>query len=147
MLYDKEYFPTDKFDYGDFLELIFYVKRLLNEFQNIIDTTDTDKYPIWLYDWNNLITDEAFLYIEYVDAVERSIKQLAFDFYKPTGYINNKTWIEDSSSPTYKTFNYEDANRIIKDMNLLHKYRNDMISIYNIYTNEYWNGQSSLEWG
>ena len=30
MLYDKEYFPTDKFDYGDFLELIFYeIKKSL----------------------------------------------------------------------------------------------------------------------
>lgn len=143
MFYNKEYFPTDYFSSGDINELKAKVETLLNEFD---ETIDTSNYPIWDIETVAYITTD-YPYIEDIDAIEKSIELLSYDFYRPAGYINNKTWIEDNTQATFKTFSYEDMNRMIKDVNLLHDHKIDTISMYNLYSHEEWNnGVTSLTW-
>lgn len=142
MYYNKEYNLSDYLNYDDLNELIDKVRNLLYEFENKIDINDTSKYDITMTEYE--LND--FPYVEDIDKIERNIMNLGYDFFRPPGYIENKVW-KDSTDNVYKTFSYEDINRIIYDMNLLYQYRNDTRSIYNLYSNEEWNTHvTSLEW-
>lgn len=151
MLYDKTYLPNDYFDIINFDELLSKINELLESFKEIfgVEKIEND-YEFFLDLYNGEYDDiniTSFLYIEYIDIIERCIKKLAFEFYQPPGYIENKIWIEDYTQPTYKNISYIDINRMITDINLLYIHRTDTISIYNLYTNEEWNtGVTSLKW-
>ena len=142
MFYNKEYNLTSYFNYQDMNELVDKVEQLLLAFENIIDLTDETKYNLDMatYELND------FPYIEDFDILERNIMNLSFDFFQPPGYIKNKVWIEDDSQATYKNISYIDLNRIITDMNLLYKSKDETPTIWNLFTNENWDGETTLIW-
>lgn len=142
MFYNKEYVLSDYLNYTDMNELINKIKELLTAFENIIDLTDTSRYDRTMVEYS--LND--FPYIEDINTMENNIANLSYDFYQPEGYIQNKIWIEDSTQATYKSISHEDLNRIINNMNILYKNRNNTPTIYNLYTHEEWNGSSSLIW-
>ena len=70
---------------------------------------------------------------------------LSYEFFQPPGYIQNKIW-KDTEENVYKSFSYIDINRMINDMNLLYENKWDNSTKYNIKSNEYWDGKTSLVW-
>ena len=142
MFYNESYSLSDYLNYDDLNELISKVRELLLVFQDKIDLSDTSKYDITMVEYE--LND--FPYVEDIDKIERNIMNLSYDFFQPFGYIKNKVW-KDSENKVYKSFSYEDINRIINDMNVLYENRNDTRSIYNLQSNEEWNtGVTSLVW-
>ncbi len=142
MFYNESYSLSDYLNYDDLNELISKVRELLLVFQDKIDLSDTSKYDITMVEYE--LND--FPYVEDIDKIERNIMNLSYDFFQPFGYIKNKIW-KDSENNVYKSFSYEDINRIINDMNVLYENRNDTRSIYNLQSNEEWNtGVTSLVW-
>lgn len=141
MFYNKEYFLSDYLSYENMNELISKVRQLLNIFQDKVDLSDTSKYDITMVEYE--LND--FPYVEDIDKIERNIMNLGYDFIQPPGYIQNKVW-KDRQENVYKSFSYIDINRMINDMNLLYEYKNDTSTKYNLESNEYWNGSSTLNW-
>lgn len=142
MFYNKRYNLSDYLNYDDLNELISKIRELLLIFDSKVDLSDNSKYDITMVEYE--LND--FPYVEDMDKIERNIMNLSYDFFQPTGYIKNKIW-KDSINNVYKSFNYEDINRIITDMNILYDNRNDTRSIYNLQSNEEWNtGVTSLVW-
>ena len=103
--------------------------------------------PIENYDLDLPIYElNDFVYLEDINKIEKNIMQLSYDFYQPPGYIKNKIWRTEEDLDVYKSFSYEDMNRMITDMNILYEHRIDTTKIYNLYTNENWDGETTLEW-
>ena len=104
-------------------------------------------FPIENYDLDLPVYElNDFVYLEDINKIEKNIMQLSYDFYQPPGYIKNKTWRTEEDLDVYKSFSYEDINRMITDMNILYEHRLDTPTIYNLYTNENWDGETTLEW-
>ena len=142
MFYNKSYNATDYFNYTNYNELKNKVLQLVDIFSNI---SNIDNTIITHITPNKDRTN--FLSVQDINYLEEIINKISFDFFRPTGYILNKKWIEDETKPTRKSINYIDVNRMIQDMNLLYDYKDDTRSIYNLYTHEEWNtGVTSLVW-
>ena len=104
-------------------------------------------FPIENYDLDLPVYElNDFVYLEDINKIEKNIMQLSYDFYQPPGYIKNKIWRTAEDLDVYKSFSYEDINRMITDMNILYEHRLDTPTIYNLYTNENWDGETTLEW-
>lgn len=155
MYYDKIYTISDYLSTKDMNDLANNVRNLLGTFDFI--GINTSAYPFWQYkDWADWVehpvsnpkffNNNDFLTIEQMIALEGSIMQLAYDFYQPTGYIQNKVWRNWNETDVYKSFGAVDLNRIINDMNLLWEHQQDRPTIYNFYSNENWDGETTLEW-
>lgn len=142
MFYNKKYVISDYLNYTDMNDLVDKIKDLLTAFENIVDLTDTSRYDRTMVEYE--LND--FPYIEDIDVMENNIAHLSYDFYQPPGYIQNKIWIEDNTQATYKSISADDLNRMINNMNLLYANKDTTPTIYNLYTNETWNGSSSLVW-
>ena len=137
LFYDKEYHVSDYLSYQDLNTLIDKEKELVRVMNLNIEEIDLD-LPI--YEIND------FVYIEDIDKIERNIMYMAYAFYQPSGYIENKIW-KDKDEAVYKSFSYEDLNRIITDMNLLYEHRNDEVLLYGMVAlNTTWNYGSEIEW-
>lgn len=141
MFFNKEYHLSDYLNYGDMNELIDKVKDLLEVFEDKVDLSDTTKYDTTMVEYQ--LND--FPYVEDIDKIERNIMNLGYDFMQPPEYIQNKVW-KDRQENVYKSLSYIDLNRMITDMNLLYEYRNDTSTKYNLESNEYWDGESTLIW-
>ena len=141
MFYNKSYQETDYLNYTDLNDLIDKVRELLYAFEDKVDLSDTSKYDITMVEYE--LND--FPYVEDIDKIERNIMNLGYDYFQPPGYIENKIW-KDREENVYKSFSYQDINRIITDINLLYEYKDDTRTIYDLQTNEVWNGSSSLVW-
>ena len=141
MFYNKSYQETDYLNYTDLNDLIDKVRELLYVFEDKVDLSDTSKYDITMveYELNDLP------YVEDIDKIERNIMNLGYDYFQPPGYIQNKVW-KDTTENVYKSFGYQDINRIITDMNLLYEYKDDTSTKYDLDSNEYWDGSSTLNW-
>ena len=141
MFYNKSYSLSDYLNYDDLNELIDKVRALLNTFSDKVDLSDTSKYDITMVEYE--LND--YPYVEDIDKIERNIMNLGYDFMQPPGYIQNRVW-KDTQDNVYKSFSYQDINRMITDMNLLYEYKDDTSTKYNIDSNEYWDGASTLNW-
>lgn len=155
MFYNKSYVLSDYLNKEDLDQLAYYTKTLLKLFENEVGIY-TSMYSFFLYkDWaddqahpfnNPNFFNTIFVYIEQIEAIEKSLMQLSYDFYQPPGYIKNRIWREIGETDVYKSFSYEDINRMITDMNILYEHRQDTPTIYNLYSNENWDGETTLEW-
>lgn len=141
MFYNKEYGPSSYLNYDDLNDLIDKVRELLYIFEDKVDLSDTSKYDITMVEYE--LND--FPYVEDIDKIERNIMNLGYDYFQPPGYIENKIW-KDREENVYKSFGYMDINRMITDMNLLYEYKDDTSTKYNLDSNEYWDGSSTLNW-
>ena len=137
MFYDKSYVLSDYLNYDNLNELISKEIELINLMPVSLSNYDLD---LPTYELND------FVYLEDINKIEKNIMQLSYDFYQPPGYIKNKTWRTEEDLDVYKSFSYEDINRMITDMNILYEHRLDTPTIYNLYTNENWDGETTLEW-
>lgn len=141
MFYNKSYVLSDYLNYIDLNDLIDKVRELLYVFEDKVDLSDTSKYDITMVEYE--LND--FPYVEDIDKIERNIMNLGYDFMQPPAYIENKIW-KDRNENVYKSFSYQDINRMITDINLLYEYKDDTSTKYNLESNEYWNGSSTLNW-
>ena len=93
---------------------------------------------------------DDFLFLEDIDKIEKNVMQIGYDFFQPSGYIQNKIWIKNATILGYENtsnnFGAEDLNRIITDMNILYEHKDDTPTIYNLFANENWDEESLLEW-
>lgn len=162
MYYDKEYFISDYLTVTDMNTLADRVRNLIGSFEYVIGI-DVSSYPFWFYkDWGDWVehpttnprfynTDD-FITIEQMNAIEGSIMRLGYDFFQPPGYIQNRIWRNWDETDVYKSFGAVDLNRIITDMNILSEYMNKWqiegyrVPIYNLYSDENWDGETTLEW-
>lgn len=87
-----------------------------------------------------------FIFVEDIDKIERNIMNIGYDFFQPPGYIQNKIWRNWDETDVYKSFGADDLNRMITDMNILYSHKDERPTIYNFYTNENWDGETTLEW-
>ena len=137
MFYNKSYVLSDYLNYDNLNELISKEIELINLMPISLSNYDLD---LPTYELND------FVYLEDIDKIEKNIMQLGYDFYQPPGYIKNRIWREIGETDVYKSFSYEDINRMITDMNILYEHRQDTPTIYNLYSNENWDGETTLEW-
>lgn len=162
MYYNKTYHISDYLNTQDMNDLANNVRNELFIASDEIGI-NTSAYPFWSYkdwaDWEahptldpHFFSYDDFITIEQMIAIEGSIMQLGYDFMQPPGYIQNKIWRDWYETDVYKSFGAEDLNRIITDMNLLFEYIEKWyigeyrVPIYNLYSDENWDGETTLEW-
>ena len=130
MFSERTFLPTDYINYDD-------LNLLVQECSELVDIySDLFGDDTWIKEMHTF-TLNGFPYLQWISAIEENIKYIADNFYKPTGYIENRDWKPELKN-SYQTFNYEDMNRMIIDMRLLYNAIDDEVTI--------WGGQSYIDW-
>lgn len=117
----------------------------LNEIENIIyEVTEEFKQitSIPTFNKKTWVLNE-FPWIEEIDRIEQGIENLGEYFYKPYGWIETRTWINEFRKAI---FDYNDINRWINNVNLIYEHKNERFSIWNGISYINWNETSELEW-
>lgn len=117
----------------------------LNEIENnIYEVTEKFKQITSIPTFNKKIwVLNEFPWIEEIDRIEQGIENLGKYFYKPYGWIETRTWINEARKAI---FDYNDINRWINNINLIYEHKNDMLSIWNGVSYINWNETSEFEW-
>lgn len=117
----------------------------LNEIENIIyEVTEEFKEITSIPTFNKKTWSlNEFPWIEEIDRIEQGIENLGEYFYKPYGWIETRTWINESRK---SIFDYNDINRWINNVNLIYEHKNERFSIWNGVSYINWNETSELEW-
>lgn len=77
-------------------------------------------------------------FIQQIDRIEQGIESIGYWGIKPEGWINTKKWITSDNLYPIKSFDYQDYNRWINNLNLT-----ELRDLSNL---TLWNGISQVEW-
>lgn len=121
-------------NYEDLNEIENNIYEVTEEFKQITSIPTFNK-KIWVLN--------EFPWIEEIDRIEQGIENLGKYFYKPYGWIETRTWINEARKAI---FDYNDINRWINNINLIYEHKNDMLSIWNGVSYINWNETSEFEW-
>jgi len=94
----------------------------------------------------NVWKQNDFVYIEKVDSIEKEIEKLGNFYFKPDGWINAKTWVEDYNNIPLKSFSYIDINRWINNLQLLENNYTKQITLWDGISQISWNETTAYSW-
>ena len=85
--------------------------------------------------------------LQEIDRIERGIDNLQKYWYKPKGWQECKIWLTgDETKQIIKSFNYQDINRWINNLNIINEVINSNEIIWNVQSYINWNEEGKIEW-
>ena len=121
-------------NYSDLNDVEIAIYNLVTELKSKTDIGDFNN-KTWVLN--------EFPWIEEIDRIEKAIENIGFHYFKPAGWIAMKEWLDKERKAS---FDYNDVNRWINNLNLMYKYLNDNLTIWNGVSYITWNEVSETEW-
>lgn len=122
------------------------LNQIEDKIEELIDDIETE-YQITIPTFNKKTwTINELPYIQEIDRIENAIESIGYNFYKPNGWIVSKTWITSDNLYPIRSFDYQDYNRWVNNLELIEKSMGEALTLWNGISLLNWNEESQYEW-
>ena len=85
-------------------------------------------------------------YVQEIDRIETAIEDIGLGFYKPYGWLNTTKWITSDNLYPIRSFDYEDYNRWVNNLELIDNAQGEILTLWNGISQIDWDIESEYEW-
>ena len=133
------YNETMYLNYSDLNTIENRIETLTNKLRQYNPSAPTFSKKTWA------VND--FPYIQEIQRIETGVNNLKEYWYQPDNWIECKVWLDGTeTSQVTKSFNFEDINRWIVDLDLIEEIIGDETTLWNIQSYINWNEESNQDW-